>query len=283
MRRIAFAAMLLVSAWSFWAWAQPHGMPIRHDPPQAQGQTAQPPPLRQPLPAYVRPSPGEVKSAEANAQHQEEKELEHEGPPPINWTEFGTPTPPYVAMVINFAILVGGYYLLGRKPIAAGLQSRRDSIAKQIEEAARMRREAEERAKLYQSKLEKLEEEMRTAREGLVRAGEAERDRIVQEAEAKAERMRRDASFLVEQEMKQIREDLLRDTVEAAVGAAEELLKKRVTSSDQERLAEDYLADLGGKKTIPPPPAATGHGTDGHGHGHGAGHGTGTGTQESLS
>ena len=54
--------------------------------------------------------------------------------------------------------------------------------------------------------------------------------------------MRKDAEFLVEQEMKQIRQDLWRDTVEVAVTAAEDLLKKRVTPADQERIAEDYLA-----------------------------------------
>jgi F-type H+-transporting ATPase subunit b len=198
-----------------------------------------------------------VQAAEKNEAKNEEAEAEE--PKPINWTTFGGETPPYLAMVINFAILVAGYYFLGRKGIAAGLQSRRDSIAKEIEEAQKMRREAEGRAKLYQAKLEKLDEEVRTAREGLVRAGEAERDRIILEAEAKAERMRRDAEFQVEQELKQIRVDLLRDTVEAAVGAAEELLKKRVTPADQERLAEDYLSDLGGKKPVAP--AATGAGT----------------------
>jgi F-type H+-transporting ATPase subunit b len=143
---------------------------------------------------------------------------------------------------------VVGYYALGKKPIAAALQGRRDSIAKEIEEAQRMKQEAEGRAKTYQAKLEKLEDEMRTAREGLVRAAEAERDRIVSDAEAKADRMRKDAEFLVAQELKQIRQDLLRDTVEAAVLAAEELLTSRVTAADQERLAEDYLTDLGAKR-----------------------------------
>ena len=67
-------------------------------------------------------------------------------------------------MVINFAILVGGYYLLGKKPIAAGLQNRRDTISKEIEEAQLMKREAEERAKAYQAKLETLQEELQHAR-----------------------------------------------------------------------------------------------------------------------
>jgi F-type H+-transporting ATPase subunit b len=160
-------------------------------------------------------------------------------------------------MLINFGILAAGYYLLGKKPIAAALQNRRDTIAKDIEEAKKMLGEAQARAQTYQAKLERLGDEVKTARAALVQAGEAERDRIVSDAEAKAERMRKDADFLVEQELKQIRQDLWKDTVEVAVGAAEELLKKRVTSADQERMAEDYLADLGGRKPVPVAGAGT--------------------------
>jgi F-type H+-transporting ATPase subunit b len=226
-RRGALVAMVLVTAWSVWAWAQP----ARPSPPQ-------------PRPALQKIAPHSSKAA-AEAEPAEAEAEEAEGPAPINWIEFGGKTPPFVAMLINFGILVTGYYLLGKKPIAAGLQSRRDSIAKAIEEAQRMKHEAEERAKTYLGKLERLEEEMRIARESLVHAGEAEHERIVKEAEAKAERMRKDAKFLVEQELKQIRGDLWREAVDMAVRAAEDLLKLRVTPADQERLAEEYLADLG--------------------------------------
>ena len=205
--RIALIAMALVTSWSVWAWA------------------ARAPETRPP----AAPAEGRAES---------------DGPAPINWLEFGKETPPYIAMVINFGILVAGYYLLGKKPIGAALQNRRESIAKEIEDAQRIKREAEARAKTYQAKLDNLAEDVQNAHEALVRSGEAERDRIVSEAEAKAERMRKDAQFMVEQEMKQIRQDLWRDAVQAAVGAAEELLKTTVTQADQERLAEDYLAGL---------------------------------------
>jgi F-type H+-transporting ATPase subunit b len=237
-RRIALAAMLSVTAWSMASWVQSKPAAAA---PREEG----------------KPAADEAKPEQA----------EGEGPAPFNWTEFGGETPPFIAMLINFGILAGGYYLLGRKPIAAGLQARRDTISKEIEEATRMKHEAEARAKTYQSKLETLEDELKSARESLVRAGEAESERIVRDAEAKAERMRKDAEFLVEQEMKQIRGDLWRDTVEAAVLAAEELLKKRVTPADQERLAEDYLSDLGGKpravsveapRSLPPPGSGSG-------------------------
>jgi len=252
-RALFLLAMALVTAWSVWAFAQVRhrrpGPGVRPAPPVMAG-SATPAPGRQP---GVRPPPPAPPQASA---HEEEgaaggPEAEGEGPAPINWTEFGTSTPPFIAMVVNFGILIAGYYLFGKKGIATALQNRRDTIAKDIEEAQRMRQEADERAKVYQAKLEKLEDEVKIAREALVRAGEAERDRIVADAEAKAERMRKDAEFLVDQEMKQIRLDLWKTTVETAVATAEELLKKRVTPADQERIAEDYLADLGGKKAAP--------------------------------
>jgi F-type H+-transporting ATPase subunit b len=264
-RRIVLAVMALVTAWSVWSFAQTHGR-RPNPPPGVSGHS-----LSRPGPPTGKAPPGvvEAKAEEKGEGGGGEASHEHEGPGAFNWTQFGTSTPPFVAMLVNFGILAAGYYLLGKKPIAAALQSRRDTIAKDIDEAQKMRREAEERAKTYQAKLEKLEDEVKTAREALVRAGEAERDRIVSDAEATAERMRKDAEFLVEQELKQIRQDLWKDTVDTAVAAAEELLKKRVTAADQERIAEDYLADLGGKKSPSIAP--------------GAASGSGTPTQESAS
>lgn len=170
----------------------------------------------------------------------------HHGPGAINWIDFGNKKqPPYAALVINFAILVGLYYYLGKKPVAEALKKRRDDVAHEIEEAQRIRREAEERASQYQAKLAKLEDELAQARQALVEAGKGERDAIVKEAEDKAARMNRDAEFLLEQELKQMKADLVRETVEVAVRAAEELLTKRVTQSDQQRIAEEFLGQLG--------------------------------------
>ena len=147
-------------------------------------------------------------------------------------------------MLLNFALLMAMYYALGKKPVAEALKNRRAGIAKEIEEAARMRDEAEARAAKYQDKLKHLESELKEARETLKAAGEADRDRIVREAEEKATRMERDAKFLVEQETKQMSVELTRAAVEMAMTAAEEILRKRITPADQERLAEDYLSQI---------------------------------------
>ncbi len=241
-RRAALAAMGLLTVVALWGWARPArgDHEADHKAPHALGSAA------------TAAAPGEPADGDS---------VESETPAPMNWTDFASKTPPFVAVLLNFAILVAAYYWLGKKPIAAALQSRRDSIAKDIEEAQRAKAAAEQRATIYQAKLEKLEDEVRAAREALVRAGEAERERIVSEAEAKAERLRSEARFLVEQELKQIKQDLWREAVEAAVAGAQELLAARVTPADQERLAEDYLAGLGTHTSArtgdSPPPETT--------------------------
>jgi F-type H+-transporting ATPase subunit b len=218
-QRLALSAMTVVTVWSLWASAHPSPKPS----------------------AANRAVAGERSATPADA-----KGAEDEGLLPMNWVDFSDPkTPPFIAMLINFGVLAGGFYYFGRAPVAAALRERRDSIAKGIEDAQRMKREAEARAKDYEAKLASLEEDVRAAREALVRVGEAERDRILAEVDAKAERMRKGAEFLVEQEMKQLRQDLWRSAVEAAVSSAETMLRQSVGPADQERLAEEYLRELG--------------------------------------
>ena len=228
------------------AFAQPHG-----------GDHAQAAPPGDPTPAagdHAAPAAG----GDAHGEH-----AGHELKA-INWTDFGNKEQaPYVSQLVNFAVLLAIFYFFGKGPIRAGLVARRASVAKEIEDAQRMKREAEERAKMYQAKLDSLGEELETTKAALVEAGKGERDRIIKEAEEKAERMARDAKEQIEQEAKQMQQDLVRETVEMAMAAAEEILKQKITPSDHERLADEYLASLGrpavshGPPPVPSaPPAA---------------------------
>lgn len=229
-------ATALVAAAPAAAWAfQEHGQAAaKHAAPAAHGE---------------HPGAAEAREAGKEAPKAADAEEAEHAPAPINWFDFSNKEqPPYGAMLINFALLMVMYYSLGKKPVAEALKARRASVAKEIEEAQKMRHEAEERALKYQEKLQHLEAELKETRETLRAAGEAERDRIVREAEEKATRMEKDAKFLVEQEMKQLRGEITKGAIEMAVVAAEELLRKRITPADHERLAEDYLAQLTAKR-----------------------------------
>jgi F-type H+-transporting ATPase subunit b len=207
--------------------------------------------------------PGAIKSGEVpntTTAKEQAEENEEGGPLPINWVDFGNKKQiPYSVYLLNFGILIYVYVSFGKKPVREALKERRDSIAKDIEEAQKMKKEAKQRAKKYQAKLEGLDAELVGAKQALIDAGKADKDRIVREAQEKAARMERDAKSLLEQESRQVHEDLVKETVEAAVREAEELLKQRVLPEDHERLAEDFLAQLGrrGGPSLAPPAAPT--------------------------
>jgi len=146
--------------------------------------------------------------------------------------------------LLNFFVLVGLIAWVIRKKGNPALAARRAEVEKELAEAQRLRAEAEKRHMETATRLEKLDEEMVEIRGDMIKAGEAERDRIVEQAEEKAARLRKDASFLIEQQIKQLRKELTQEAASAAVVAAQELLQERTTDADQDQLAEAYLNRL---------------------------------------
>jgi F-type H+-transporting ATPase subunit b len=179
-------------------------------------------------------------------------EAVHHGPEAINWTDIEDHhRPAYIALVVNFGVLIIGYYLLGKKPVGEALKQRRVTIGKAIEDAQTMLGEAKERAKKYQADLKNADTDAADAKAALIAAGKGEVERMLLDANEKADRMKRDADRLVEQERKQVQHDLLKETIELAVREATKTLEKTVTAEDHARLADDLLKELSAK------PAAT--------------------------
>jgi F-type H+-transporting ATPase subunit b len=163
--------------------------------------------------------------------------------PSLLWRPKGMPVP-FGALALNAAIL---YWLLikfGKKPISDALKARKLGIMKGMEEAARMKAEAEASLAKYKKQLDEIDSEVERIRREMKESGEAESARILSEAKERRERMERDARTLVEQEMKAAREALLRDTVRAAVKSAEATLVSRIADSDRQRLGDEFLASV---------------------------------------
>lgn len=186
---------------------------------------------------------------------------EHHGPGHINWftgliaekeglkegnllfRPKGTP-PPFGAWLLNTAIL---FYFVGRfsaRPVSDALKKRKRSIMQGIDEASKMKDDAADRLASYEDKLEHVDEEIERVKREMREVGEAERERILEEAREKRERMERDARLLIEQELKAARELLLRETVASAVRSATESLSRELSAEDHERLAREYLDAL---------------------------------------
>lgn len=163
--------------------------------------------------------------------------------PSLLWRPKGMPAP-LLASVFNSALLFFLLYWFGRKPLAEGLRRRKGRIVAGMEEAARMKDEAAAQLAQYEQKLHRIEEEIERVRREMREAAEAERHRQLAEAKERRERMVRDARELVTQELKALRQQLLEETVRAAVRSAEELIKRELGAADQERLAREYLEGL---------------------------------------
>lgn len=179
----------------------------------------------------------------AYAQEHEEHETAAEHAPAaehevhVDWMGFGF-------SIVNFAIWLAIIVVILRKPLVAFLSNRRTVVVEGLEESARLKEAAEAKYAEYSERLAHLDEELAKLRKEMIQAGEAERDRIIAEAESRAARMRKDAQFLIDQQMKQLRVDLTREAIEAAVAAAEEMLRKETAGGDHTRLADDYLKRL---------------------------------------
>lgn len=160
--------------------------------------------------------------------------------PSLLWRSPGMPVP-LLAHLINSAILFTILYKVGRKPVVEGLAKRRETIMRGMEEAAAMRNEAVGQLKAYEAKLAAVDAEITRIRKDMREAAEAERAQILAEAKKRYERMERDAKRMIEQELKNAREELMTETVRTAMERATALVVQSASEADHERLSEEYL------------------------------------------
>ncbi|WP_437813420.1 F0F1 ATP synthase subunit B family protein [Sorangium sp. So ce1078] len=149
--------------------------------------------------------------------------------------------PPFLASVLNVGLLAFILFRFGRKPIAEALKKRKQTIMQELDNASRLKQEAEKRLDEYEDKLTRLEETLAELKAEHATQAELEKAHVLAEAEQRRIRMRRDAEFRVEQELKGARALLLQEAVQGAVVAAEELLRQRVGREDLDRANEEYL------------------------------------------
>ncbi len=147
----------------------------------------------------------------------------------------------FIGAALCFVLLASIFGWAVRSKVTPFLVERRRQVVESLEEAKRLKDEAEAKHKEYTDRLAKLDAELAQIRADMVKAGEVERDRIVAEAEKKAASLRHETEFLIAQRMKELRETLTREAVEAAIATAGKVLAEKTTAEDQKRLAQSYL------------------------------------------
>ena len=143
--------------------------------------------------------------------------------------------------VMNFTVLAVALFFLLRKPVSQALNARIKGIQNQLEELEKKKAEAEKELASYSHRLEQLNKEAEKIVEEYIRQGNEAKARILQEAESTAEKMEEQAKKNIEHEFEQARKNLREDILEKAIAKAEETIKERISTEDQERLVDEYL------------------------------------------
>ncbi len=146
---------------------------------------------------------------------------------------------------LNFACLVAILVWALKKPVGNALSSRRQAIAEQFEDLEAQKAEAERKYKEYESKLSRIDEEVESIISSAVKQGEAEKERIIEDANRAAGDIQRQAEMAIQHEISEAKLQLRSEIAEEAVQMAEELIKKNLQAADQNKLVEDCLDKAG--------------------------------------
>jgi F-type H+-transporting ATPase subunit b len=151
-------------------------------------------------------------------------------------------------VAIAFLIFVGGLIYLGvHRKITAALDQRQDRIKAELDEARRLRDEAQSLLADYQNKQHEAEREA----EALIASAKAEADRIASEAKAKVEEFVARRTKMAETKIAQAEAQAVADVRSAAADAAIAAAEKILAGTAKGKVADDLLtqgiADIGKK------------------------------------
>jgi F-type H+-transporting ATPase subunit b len=175
------------------------------------------------------------------AEHVEEEhgrgEEEHEGGPSIDPKTLGL-------QILNFAVLVFILVKFGGGAMNKMLRSRHEQLKADLASAAELRAAAEAKLKKQEARLASLEHEIAEMRRNLKAEAEAEKARLIAAAEERAARIKAETAFLIEQQVREADQRLRRESADAALKIAEEILKKSIGSADQQKLVDTFVGDV---------------------------------------
>ncbi len=142
---------------------------------------------------------------------------------------------------INFVLLVVALFFVARKPVSNFFSSRTKEIEEKLADLEAQKTAAEKKLAEYQARFKNLDEESKKIVEDYIKQGEAARERILAEAQSQADKLEEVAKRNIEQEFKTAKATLKIQISQMAVEKAETLIKESISSSDQEKLVDDYL------------------------------------------
>lgn len=143
--------------------------------------------------------------------------------------------------VMNFAVLVVALFFAVRRPVADALNNRINTIKTQLEDLEAKKAAAAKKLAEYEKKIATLDSEVAQILAQYKEQGEAAKMRILDKAAASAEKMKEQAKRNIENEFNAAKQKLQAEMMTEALEKAEALIKKSISSEDQDHLIDEYL------------------------------------------
>ena len=142
---------------------------------------------------------------------------------------------------IDFAALVILIWWLAASKVKAFVAGRRKAIKNSLENSAQQKKEAEEKYKEYSDKIDKASAEIDGIFEMIKAQGVAEKQKIIEEAEKVAKKIKEDSQMRTTQELKKASDQLRAEAVILSVQMAEDIIKKNIAVQDHETIVKEYM------------------------------------------
>ncbi|MBI4824848.1 MAG: F0F1 ATP synthase subunit B [Nitrospirae bacterium] len=176
-------------------------------------------------------SPGLALASSEAAEH---AGAEHHG---IAWAELIWP-------IINFTFLVGILVFFTRKPFKEFFRSRTEKIESSIKTATEAKELAEKTLTEVRARLSDTRQETDLIIEAAKRTGEKEKASLIAEGEHIKQKIVEQAKASIEFELAKARQAIKSETALLALEAAENEIKKRLGSNEQEKLIDEYIKKI---------------------------------------
>ena len=141
----------------------------------------------------------------------------------------------------DFLVLVGLLYWLLAAKVKEFFVGRRQEIKESLENASKQKAEAEKKFREYSEKIDKASLEIDGIFEMIKAQGIAEKQKIIDDAQKVAQKMKEDAQARIDQELQKASSQLRIEAVQLSVEIAEEILKRNITEKDHDAMVREYM------------------------------------------
>lgn len=147
--------------------------------------------------------------------------------------------------VVSFGILLALLYKYALPPILDILETRERHIRDSIEQADRMKKEAEQLLSDYRSKLAAAQQEAHAILEQARQRAQQSLEENERRLERETKKMLEEAKQEIEQERLKALNELREHVVDLVLQVTEKILQRNITDQDHRRLVEETIAKIG--------------------------------------